>query len=94
MSHEFDPEMARIADAMTPTPDEICERLRDEAFGVLRPLLTEAISRIQQQLVTIERLSAALKEARQFVAIHGPGEAFPDVLAMIDTALGKGASNV
>jgi hypothetical protein len=56
----------------TPTPDEICERLRlavrentgwEPSMSVLERAADEAADLIQQQQATIERLSAALEKA-------------------------------
>ena len=58
----------------THTPDEICERLREADRNSVQRCLgsrifAEAADLIQQQQATIERLSAALDDAREVLAL-------------------------
>jgi hypothetical protein len=93
-----------------PTPDEICERLREADRNSVQRCLgsrifAEAAALIQQQQATIERLSAALAfyaDERNWrsVTVYMCGHGEIDCAVMADkgskarTALGKDASDV
>jgi hypothetical protein len=90
---------------MTPTPDEICERLLDEEMRLAGQaidrgcvdsslsgiLAREAADLIQQQQATIERLSALVEESLYHLRLDEAAKAYHERSL---TALGKDASDV